>query len=104
MDNNHVIRAARAEGEDAVITFDDDEVLRITRPDAWHFDDQVFRVETAERVEWKWFLYGSPKTPENLYTIEHWVDAAGNVHARSNVDWYQPNFTPSTSEAAVELL
>jgi hypothetical protein len=104
LDNIHIARRAVAEDDDLVVTFDEDEQLRISSPSRWTFDNEVFRVERARRVVWTWFYYGRPKLAENRFTIEHWIDADGAVCARSDVTWYRPEFPPSAGEPAAELL
>jgi len=64
MDNIHVARSARVEGDDLVITFSGDEELRLTCPADWEFSESTFRVRNADRVVWRWYSYGHPKTPE----------------------------------------
>ena len=103
-DNIHIARSARADGNDLVVTFNEDEELRVTDPAGWTFDEQTFRIRHASRVVWRWYSYGREKTPANLFTIEHWLEEAGGVQARSNEDWFTPTYAPSRDEAAVELL
>jgi hypothetical protein len=103
MDNIHVVRSAWADGDDLVITFDQGEELRITRPKDWEFSQDTLQVRHADRVVWRWYAYGRPRAAENLHTIEHWIGTDGTAQARSNEDWYTP-LDPSTGKPAVELL
>jgi hypothetical protein len=104
MDNIHEIRSVRAQGRDLIVRFNDDEELTISDPGSWEFSEDTFRVRRATRVVWRWYYYGRPKLPENLFTIEHSVDEEGRITARSDVDWYEPHYEPSSSEPAAELL
>jgi hypothetical protein len=104
MDNIHTARSATARGVDLVIRFDGGEELIVSDPGEWEFSPDVFRIGVASRVVWRWHFYGRSKVPENLFTIEHWVDAHGEVHGTSDVNWYDPVFDPSADEAAAELL
>ncbi len=103
-DNFHVVRSVLAEDHELVVDFEENEQLRISSPAGWEFSEHTFRVQHARRVVWRWFYYGRPQTPENLFTEAHWLDDKGHVHASSDVDWYKPRFAPSTANAAVELL
>lgn len=103
-DNIHVARSVQTAGFDLIVTFNEGEELTISNPANWEFSRDLFRVRQASRVKWRWYYYGRPKEPGNLFTIEPWIDEVGNVQARSDVDWYQPHFEPSTSKPAAELL
>lgn len=103
-DNIHIVRSALAEGNELVVGFDANETLRVTSPADWEFSENSFRVHRARRVLWTWFYYGHDQTPENLFTVEHWIDDHGEIHASSDVNWYKPTFEPSVANAAVELL
>ena len=103
-DNIHIVRSAEAQGDDLVVAFNEDEELRVSNPTDWTFDEHTFRVRRATRVVWRWYSYGREKVRENRFTIEHWLDDEGQVHARSNEDWYTPTYAPSRAEPAVELL
>ncbi len=103
-DNCHLVRSARAEGEDLVVVFHEDEELWLARPVDWEFNEHVFRVQRAARVVWRWYSYGRPKVPENLFTIDHWVDDDGGLHTDSDVTWYHPTFSSSIDSPAAELL
>ncbi len=103
-DNIHIARSATAEGDDLVVFFNEDEELRITSPDGWEFSEYVFRVLRAERVAWRWYFYGRPKIADNLFTIEHWIDADGAVGARSDETWHTPVFNSVHGAPAAELL
>jgi hypothetical protein len=104
MDNIHCVLSAVADGDELVVDFDGNEQLRILSPADWEFDEHTFRVQHAHRVVWRWFSYGHIQTPANLFTIEHWIDDDGNLHASSDVDWCKPTFTPSAADPAAELL
>ena len=103
-DNVHHAVAVGWQGDDLVVRFDDEEELTITEPHGWKFSEVEFRIQSARRVLWRWHAYGRPKTLENLFTIDHWVDVNGVVQARSDVDWYTPRFEPDMKAQAVELL
>jgi hypothetical protein len=50
------------------------------------------------------FSYGRPRTPENMFTEEHWLEPGGVLLARSDADGYVPTFAPSLDHPAAELL
>jgi hypothetical protein len=104
MDNIHVARSARSSGNTLIVCFNEGEELTVSDPADWVFTPDRFCVRRASRVVWRWFLYGRPHEPGNLYTVEHWVEDDGEVRARSDVGWYQPVFQPSPAESAAELL
>ena len=104
MDNIHIVRSATSHDNELIVCFHGDEELTISDPADWQFTHDVFCVRGASRVTWRWYYYGRAKAPVNLYTVEHWVDENGEVRAKSDVDWYNPVFDPSSSEAAAELL
>ena len=101
-DNRHVPVGAHAEGKVLVVAFNEDELLSITMPEDWEFTSSVFRVQRAARVTWRWYYYGRPKVPANLFTIEHESDGE-SVVAWTDVDWYSPTFSPSPTYPAAEL-
>ena len=103
-DNVHVVRSALAEGNELVVGFDGNETLRVTSPADWEFSEHSFRVQHARRVLWSWFYYGREQTPTNLFTVEHWIDEHGEIHASLDENWYEPAFESSEANAAVELL
>ncbi len=103
-DNQHVVVAAEASGDDLVVTFNEDECLVVTSPEGWEFNERVFCIRRGRRVIWRWYSYGLPKVPHNLYTIEHRVNERGDIEAKSDVDWYQPSFEPDAKLPAAELL
>jgi hypothetical protein len=102
-DNLHWPTSADADGDELIITFNEDEVLAVTSPYGWTFTSQVFRISSARRVVWRWYSYGRPKIAENLFTQEHRLGEDGRIVAQSDVDWYSPTFAPSLSAPAVEL-
>lgn len=73
-------------------------------PEGWVFNQAIVCIDKASRVTWRWYYYGRPKIPSNLYSIEHWVAADGQVLARADADWYTPAFSPSEDLPAAELL
>jgi hypothetical protein len=104
LDNIHIMRSAVAEGDDLVVTFDEYEQLRVSDPGDWEFGEHTFRVQRASRVVWRWYYYGSPTLPENLFTIEHWIDDQEHLRARSDVTWYTPIFGGRILARRLELL
>ena len=104
MDNVHTVRSAFADGDELVITFHGDEELRLIRPRSWEFSETTFRVENADRVTWRWYSYGQPKTTAQLCTIEHWVDDVGNVRVRFDGSAHRPELVPRRDLPAAELL
>lgn len=104
MDNIHTACAARADGDDLVVTFDDDEELRVSCPAEWEFSENVFQIWRATRVVWRWYYYGRSKIPGNRFTIEHWIDDSGAVRARSDAIWHTPVFAATSEMPAAELL
>ena len=101
-DNSHTAIAAVLDPEGcALIGFDDHETLRVWDPEGIHIGAGEFRVERASKVRWEWYSYGDPRTPENLYFIEHRV-VGDNVEASTN---FRPSsFNPHLSRPAIELL
>lgn len=100
-DNNHSIIGAEVEpGNCALVLFDEHETLRVWDPDGIHGGNE-FRVERASRVRWEWYSYGDPRTPENLYYIEHRV-VGDNVEVSTNARW--GSYGPLLRHPAVELL
>lgn len=102
MDNIHWVVAANAEDDVLVLRFNEDEVLRVWRPEGIHIDRTTFEIRMAERVRWDWYDYGRAKVNENLRSIELWVDEVGRVHVTGPAEL--PQTTPSTDPPAVELL
>lgn len=103
-DNQHALVGVQASGNELLLTFGQGERLLVESPEDWTFDEDAFCIRRATSVVWRWYAYGRPQSPANLYTIEHRVTAGGQVSARSDEDWYQPKFAPSPNLAAVELL
>jgi hypothetical protein len=91
IDNIHVVRSAQAIGtpERLAIEFDDKETLEVWDPNGATVSAAELRIDRATKVRWEWFHYERPKTPENLYFIEH-SNAGGVVTATTNVDWPRP--------------
>jgi hypothetical protein len=54
-------------------------------------------------VRWEWFYYGRPKIASNLY-FEEFVKSPEGILVTSTIDWYKPDFRPTPSMAAVEIL
>jgi len=101
-DNVHRAIAATLDPEGcALIGFDDHETLRVWDPEGIHIGAGEFRVERASKVRWEWYSYGDPRTPENLYFIEHRV-VGDNVEASTNSR--PSSFNPHLSRPAIELL
>ena len=54
-DNWHVPVSANVDGDVLVVVFNDDEELRVREPDGWVFTSEVFRIQHASRVTWRWY-------------------------------------------------
>ena len=106
-ENGHVVVAARV-GPDGVLVldFDEGERLRVTNPDAWVVDAESLeplRIGQAERVEWGWFYYGRPQSPDSWFEENHWRDG-DVIRASTTANWYVPRFVATQTEPAVIFL
>lgn len=101
-DNCHRCVSATADDRDLIVTFDEGEILTVQDPDGWEFNPETFRVERASKVTWRWHLYGRPKTPASLRTIEH-RRSNDRVVASVSKDADLYPFAPTTDNAAVEM-
>jgi len=77
--------------------------LVITEPAGLAIEESLFSIQYAARVRWEWFYFGRPQTNENRY-FEEFVNEGARLATTTNVDWYSPQFSPSLSARAVELL
>jgi hypothetical protein len=101
-DNVHSVIGAEVEPDNcALLLFDEYETLRVWDPDGIHVDSGEFRIDHASRVRWEWYSYGDPRTPENLYFIDHHV-VGDNVEVSTNARW--GSYGPLLSHPAVQLL
>jgi hypothetical protein len=101
-DNDHVARRVLADADRLVVQFDDDEVLTIWAPSGVNVSSDAFRIDSADRVRFEWYYYGSPKLPENRFVEEHAV-AGSHLEATTTADRYSPQFEASLEHPAVEL-
>jgi len=102
-DNIHTLTKCAIEEDCLRLFFDQGESLLICSPQGISLDETTFRIRTAARVRWEWFYYGRPRVPANLYFIE-FEKCDEDVTASTNIDFYTPNFKPSTQHPAVEIL
>ena len=102
-DNYHRIVGCSATGDTLRLDFDEGETLTVLKPIELEASATAFAIHLASNVRWEWFYYGRPKTPANLYFYE-FVNRGSTIEARTNVDWYSPNLSPSIHEKAVEVL
>ncbi|MET0759217.1 MAG: hypothetical protein ABWZ56_02280 [Flavobacterium sp.] len=73
------------------LTFDEKDTLSISFPKNITESDNKLTIESANKIIWKWYYYGKPKTEENLYFIE--IDNKnGEITGKTNVNWYNPDF------------
>ena len=102
-DNCHQLLSCYASGNMVTLQFNEGETLAITEPAGLAIEEGLFSIQCAARVRWEWFYYGRPQTKENRY-FEEFVNEGAKVTTSTNVDWYSPQFSPSISAKAVELL
>jgi hypothetical protein len=102
-DNFHRLTSCSAEIDSVVLGFDEGESLTISEPAGLVIEEGVFLIQSAARVRWEWFCYGRPKTQENRY-FQEFANEESKITTATNVDWYSPNFSPSLTENAVEIL
>ena len=103
-DNWHVPVSASVDGDVLVVVFNDDEELRVREPDGWLFASDVFRIQHASRVTWRWYYYGRPKLLANWCSIEYQVGPGGHVRVRTFDPFDRVPSQASTTFPAVELL
>lgn len=103
-DNYHKVVDAEFEDNYLLIKFDCGERLMVWNP--YKFTTRkgwgTFKIGGALRVCWEWFYYGRAHLPENLYYIDYVVENQ-EIKVTTNIDWYIPDFKPSTKKPAVEL-
>jgi len=103
-DNRHTLVRCEASQDDLLkLYFHEDEVLSVWSPRGLTISSSSFRIAEAHRVRWEWFYYGRPKIASNLY-FEEFVKSPEGILVTSNIDWYKPDFRPTPSMAAVEIL
>ncbi len=102
-DNVHQIVACEAGGGILRLQFNDDEVLSVWNATGCIADERAFSISDAKRLRWEWFAYGRPKTPANLY-FEDFRRSATGFAVSTNIDWFTPQFRPSSAFPAVEIL
>ena len=103
-DNLHVPVSAGIDGDVLVVVFDDDEELRVREPSEWLFTSDVFRIQHASRVTWRWYSYGRPKQFANWFSIEYQVMPGGRVRVRTFDSFDRQPSRAATTHPAVELL
>lgn len=101
-DNWHEIATASAAGDELIIRFNQDETLTIWNPANAKISEEYFDIVSASRVRWEWFLYGREKTNENL-RFEDFLVADGVIAVTHNIDWYTPDFKPTSDKSAVRI-
>ena len=102
-DNMHQVVRCSAEGNLVTLEFNEGETLAISKPEGLVLKEGIFSIQSAARVRWEWFYYGRPKTEENRY-FEEFVNEGAKISVTTNVNWYSPEFKPSLTEKAVEIL
>ena len=102
-DNCHRIVGCRTANEALILEFDGGEKLTVKDLDGLNIGPEVFVIRNAATIRWEWFYYGRPQSPENLYFYE-FIQSGSTIRATTNVDWYQPNLSPSSDENAIEIL
>jgi hypothetical protein len=80
--------------------FEDGETRAVWSPRDLQVDGQKFQIAHADRVRWEWFYPSQPKAPPSLYFME-FVRSAEGIVAATNIDYYDPNFSPDPSAEAV---
>ncbi len=101
-DNHHTIESAEAKDNCLILTFNEKETLSIWNPRGFKISQDEFQIDSASRVLWQWYCYGRPQTSENLY-YEDFVVEGNEVKAKTNADWYEPNFQTNLNEPAVKI-
>jgi hypothetical protein len=101
-DNWHRVKTFEVKDNYLKLEFNEDETLEVWNWKQLSDQKNGFIIQSASRVRWEWFYYGRPKIPENRFFIEHEVES-GIVSAKSNVNWYSPNFNSSLSSPAVSI-
>ena len=102
-DNTHTLMRCEVENACLRLFFDQGETLSIWSPSGLSISTSTFKIKTATKVRWEWFYYGRPQISSNLYFMEFERSRAG-VTATSNIDFYEPNFSPTIFHSAVEIL
>jgi hypothetical protein len=102
-DNFHKISGCLAFGDLLAVNFDDGGKLTVQNPQHWRICPDIFEIQDADSVLWEWYYYGRPRIPNNLYYIEYKRGVLG-IEAKSNVDWYIPEFNLNSAEYAVQIL
>ena len=101
-DNWHYIVRADANDNVLRITFNEGETLDVSNPMSCNLSSSQFEIRNAQKVLWKWYSYGLPKTNENLfyYNFEVNVD---EVQMTTNVTWFIEQQVPHITESAVKI-
>lgn len=102
-DNIHQVVRCSGEGNLVTLEFKEGETLAIFEPKGLVLEEGIFSIQTAARVRWEWFYYGRPKIEKNRY-FEEFVNEGTEIAVTTNVNWYSPEFNPSLTEKAVEIL
>ena len=109
LDNLHVAVAARHAGDELLIEFTERDVLTVRQPEKWRLEpDAPFRqprllIRRAMRVDWGWYLYGRPQTPDNWFLWQHWREG-GQIMSSSTWAPFAPTLAPSAAEPAVMFI
>lgn len=101
-DNYHILESAEAKNNCLILKFNEKETLSIWKPSGSIISVDEFQINFASRVFWQWYSYGRSQTPENLY-YEDFVVEGDEIKAKTNADWYKPNFQTSLSEPAIKI-
>jgi hypothetical protein len=102
-DNFHTIKGCFFTGCTLILKFDGGETLTVENPEGLALSNSLFSIRSASAVQWEWFCYGRPHIADNRYYYR-FTRHGFLVEAQSNVDWYKPNFSPSSQSNAAELL
>jgi hypothetical protein len=102
-DNFHTIKGCSSTGSALILQFDGGETLTVENPEGLELSNTLFSIRSASAVQWEWFYYGRPHIADNRYYYRFTRNGVF-VEAQSNVDWYKPEFSPSSDNNAAELL
>ena len=104
-DNFHEIKSVSFEvaSSELKFTFMEGETLIIQNPQGIKEIGQTLTIEDADKILWRWYYYGKPTLPENLFYIEV-TRQDGQLTGQTNVDWYHNDFSDlDKSKSALKL-
>jgi hypothetical protein len=102
-DNYHIIVSSEAEGDMLSVGFNENERLTVWNPNGFVTDRKTFRIATAQRVRWEWYLYGRRRIPENLRFLDYLLQAK-TVRLTTDFERHVPNPGPEAAAPAVEMV